>query len=278
MVAIQPRIITNLTGMNAIRRGMAIRGIVLHDTAGSGRHNDTLYLAKPGDGRKVGVDYTIERDGNIYKLTPGATDTEFCMPHAGRNTAFAGQVNGRVNRVTIGIELVQHVGLALAPIWPTEQVHAAAKLCAWLVTQHNLVAADIVTHRQIVTDGSRSDPRQFPFSNSLGFWHLFWLALGREAEYLRSLNPEQPKTGPVQQPVDEPRHMAILRLDARGSVNDPDDVKLLQKSLARHLVATIDADGIFGPATQRFVRQFQVREHLTPDGVVGPATWTRLLA
>lgn len=39
----------------------------------------------------------------------------------------------------------------------------------------------------------------------------------------------------------------------------------------------IDADGIFGPATEAAVRQFQTTEGLQSDGIVGPATWGALL-
>jgi N-acetylmuramoyl-L-alanine amidase len=39
----------------------------------------------------------------------------------------------------------------------------------------------------------------------------------------------------------------------------------------------INADGIFGPATERAVIEFQKQNNLTADGVVGPRTWNRLL-
>jgi lysozyme family protein len=38
----------------------------------------------------------------------------------------------------------------------------------------------------------------------------------------------------------------------------------------------LHADGIFGRDTRRAVVRFQRRHHLTPDGVVGPATWSAL--
>jgi hypothetical protein len=36
-------------------------------------------------------------------------------------------------------------------------------------------------------------------------------------------------------------------------------------------------DGDYGPSTQSAVQSFQTAEGLTPDGIVGPATWTALL-
>ena len=38
----------------------------------------------------------------------------------------------------------------------------------------------------------------------------------------------------------------------------------------------IHADGIFGSGTKRAVKHFQRSHNLTPDGIVGPATWAAL--
>jgi len=38
----------------------------------------------------------------------------------------------------------------------------------------------------------------------------------------------------------------------------------------------IDADGIFGPGTERAVRQFQASQGLDVDGIVGPKTHAAL--
>lgn len=147
----------------------AIAGIILHDTAGSGTHNDTKYLANPsGDGRKVSVDFTVERDGTVYQLNP---DLEHCFCfHAGRNTHFKTFHNADVNQVCIGIEIVQKANLSLVPMWPREQIEAVAHLCAELCETFRLNKADITTHQAIITDGSRSDPRKFPFTD---FWAFF---------------------------------------------------------------------------------------------------------
>lgn len=64
----------------------------------------------------------------------------------------------------------------------------------------------------------------------------------------------------VRQPV-----RATLRRGSRG----PDVVELQQR-------LRLTADGIFGPKTDRAVRQFQRKSGLKVDGIVGPATWGRI--
>lgn len=56
-----------------------------------------------------------------------------------------------------------------------------------------------------------------------------------------------------------------LKLGSRGA-----QVMTLQKEL--HL----RADGIFGPLTDEAVREFQEKNGLTIDGIVGPKTWDKL--
>lgn len=150
------------------RTNRNIRGIVLHDTAGSGGHGDTLYLANDPEKRGVSVDFTVERDGKIYQLNP---DLRKCWTyHAGRSTRFKGLRNGEVNRGTIGIEITQKANLSLIPMWPEEQVKAVAELCAYLCNEFGLLKEDITTHQLIITDGSRTDPRKWPFTK---FWEYF---------------------------------------------------------------------------------------------------------
>lgn len=53
------------------------------------------------------------------------------------------------------------------------------------------------------------------------------------------------------------------------SGDDGPAVRVLQRALN-----LADADGVFGPGTERAVRRFQRRHRLHVDGVVGPGTWT----
>jgi peptidoglycan hydrolase-like protein with peptidoglycan-binding domain len=54
------------------------------------------------------------------------------------------------------------------------------------------------------------------------------------------------------------------------------DVLEAQQSLVRKGYA-IGADGVFGPSTDRAVKQFQQKSGLVADGVVGTKTWELLL-
>jgi hypothetical protein len=55
-------------------------------------------------------------------------------------------------------------------------------------------------------------------------------------------------------------------------------VREAQTILNRKQHAHLVVDGIFGPRTDRAVRDFQHANHLVVDGIVGPRTWGRLLA
>ncbi|MFN8614074.1 MAG: glucosaminidase domain-containing protein [Vulcanimicrobiota bacterium] len=167
------------------QRELAIQGIVLHDTAGTGTHADTQYLAG-ANSRQVSVDFTVERDGKIYKLNPDLS--VFKCNHAGRSTQWKHYTNSQVNHATVGIEIVQKDDLSLVPLYTDIQVQSTAHLCAWLSSHFSLPATDITTHRNIITDGSRSDPRRFPFDGEVGFWSKYWGYMRPDNSFIRSLS------------------------------------------------------------------------------------------
>lgn len=59
--------------------------------------------------------------------------------------------------------------------------------------------------------------------------------------------------------------MTIL---GKGMAGEP--VKLLQQKLG------IEADGQFGPATEKAVREYQAKEKIAVDGIAGPDTFTHM--
>ena len=55
----------------------------------------------------------------------------------------------------------------------------------------------------------------------------------------------------------------------KGDNNE--NVKLLQKKLG------VDPVGNFGPATEAAVKAWQAKNGLTADGIVGDATWNKIM-
>jgi peptidoglycan hydrolase-like protein with peptidoglycan-binding domain len=56
------------------------------------------------------------------------------------------------------------------------------------------------------------------------------------------------------------------------------DVSRVQNILKFLGIASLTADGIFGPATKEGVERYQRMLELTQDGIVGKETWANLLA
>jgi Putative peptidoglycan binding domain/D-alanyl-D-alanine carboxypeptidase len=72
-------------------------------------------------------------------------------------------------------------------------------------------------------------------------------------------------------PGHKPASTVKMMLGDRG-----ENVVDLQKRLNK-LGAKLEADGVFGQSTHRAVIAFQGQEGLSPDGIVGKATWKRLV-
>ena len=81
---------------------------------------------------------------------------------------------------------------------------------------------------------------------------------------------EAPKTAVKEYSVNLPK----LSKGSKGC-----NVKSLQILLIgyKYTCGGAGADGDFGPATDAAVRRFQKANGLTVDGIVGPATWKKLL-
>ncbi len=84
---------------------------------------------------------------------------------------------------------------------------------------------------------------------------------------------QQNPTPPPAPPASPSTPGRLLRLT--NPLTSGADVRSLQESLTRAGFGLV-ADGVFGPASDRAVRQFQASRGLAADGIVGPQTWAFL--
>jgi hypothetical protein len=86
------------------------------------------------------------------------------------------------------------------------------------------------------------------------------------------LTTESAPTTAQTQPQTVPLPAATLKLADHGNA-----VKQLQRALSSLGYTTGTIDGIFGASTEHALVAFQTAHHLSPDGVLGPATRAALL-
>ncbi len=87
--------------------------------------------------------------------------------------------------------------------------------------------------------------------------------------------PETPTDGSETKPEDEADAPIALPILRQGMVGPA--VARVQETLRDRGFYDGAIDGIFGPATEDAVMEFQTSTQLAADGVVGPATWQALL-
>lgn len=76
--------------------------------------------------------------------------------------------------------------------------------------------------------------------------------------------------------TNKPTNKVVVELDILRRGSKGEQVKTLQSLLSISGIP-LDIDGSFGPATEKAVIQYQKKNGLVADGIVGPATWNSLL-
>ncbi len=76
---------------------------------------------------------------------------------------------------------------------------------------------------------------------------------------------------------DEPLDFSQAFFHTQSLNNRGEDVRAIQYLLRHRGYATVPVDGVFGSSTQSGVKNFQSASGLTSDGIVGPATWSKLV-
>lgn len=177
-------------------------------------------------------------DGTFYVIAAGRCN------HAGTGS-WRGLTQGNSSFVAIEAE---HTGQASDP-WPEVQLDAYRRGVAAILKYIGSGADYCCGHREYaLPKGRKNDPVKIDMD-----------------EFRAKVAALMEGQGVISHPVIpfiDSHARPTLRRGSRG-----DAVKIVQTAVG------VGADGVFGPATEAAVRQFQREHNLVPDGIVGPKSW-----
>jgi hypothetical protein len=228
-----------------------VRGVICHHTGRNRRDANmpTLQIlidgraASPGTPALPGplAQLGLGRDGTFYVVAAGRAN------HAGTGS-WEGIDTGNASFISIQAE---NSGLPDDQPWPAVQMDAYQRGVAALLKQIGAAETMCCGHKEYALPAGRTlDP---PFDMP---------AFRRAVSLLL-----KGKTPPPPIPASDPAQRPTLRRGDRGEA-----VRVLQTTLG------LPVDGVFGGGAEAAVRAFQrtCKPPLTPDGIVGPATWAAL--
>lgn len=218
-----------------------VRGVMLHHTGSKATGNmPTLSTLKNGRSDLPGplCQLGLGYDGTFYVVAAGRAN------HAGAGS-WRGIETGNTSFIGIEAENPGH-----GEAWPDVQMDAYRRGVVALLRRIGAGPEMCCGHKEYARPkGRKPDP-------------MFDMDVFRHEvdEILRSV-------GAVRQqiPASDGERPTLRRGD-RGE---------LVETVQTQVLAPVD--GRFGPVTEARVRQFQRREGIVPDGIVGPVTWERIL-
>jgi peptidoglycan hydrolase-like protein with peptidoglycan-binding domain len=230
---------------NGISEIGEIKGVICHHTATTNLNGNmpslNTIIQGRSDLRGPLSQLGLGRDGTFYVIAAGK-----CQ-HAGPGL-WKGVTAG--NSHFIGIE-AENVGDLTKEAWPAVQMDAYQRGVAAILKHLGKDATDCAGHKEYATPHGRKPDPNFDMNDFRS----------KVANILNETAPA-PMLIPREESSNDKR--STLR---RETANDPTFVKIVQAKIG------IKADGYFGPKTEAAVREFQRKNSMVPDGIVGPKTW-----
>jgi len=225
-----------------------IRGVICHHTAGPLTGiMPSLGIVTNGRSDLPGplAQLCLGRDGTFFVVAAGRAN------HAGVGN-WQGITTGNASFIGIEAENTGHTSGPKADPWPEVQLDAYRRGVAAILKK---IGANVIMccgHKEYALPQGRKPDPTFDMD-----------------EFRRQVATIMTGTAlpPTVIPASDAQGRPTLRRGARGEL-----VKQIQRKLRG------DPDGIFGPATEAALRQFQRDNGLVPDGIVGPRTWATLEA
>lgn len=238
------------------KRGKTV-GIVLHHLAGEGsveaEHRYSISRGWIG----IGYNFYIRLDGTVWE----GRGLEYVGAHSGRKAGAPGFEDGANNNsqtVGIGLEGYYHPGSKLTrKEMPKAQYDACVRLIRDLRAKYPDIKW-IKGHKEMPGCSTACPGDYFPLARMA-------------AEGMANASGGADSSKPTAAKVTLSRLLKLTSPNMRGS-----DVRGVQE-LLRATGAKIEADGIFGPNTERAVKRYQnAKGGLAVDGIVGRDTITAL--
>lgn len=240
-------------------------GIVIHST-GANNSNLRRYV-QPDDGI-LGVNNTGNHwnQGDIKKCVHafigrdknGTVKIYQTLPWTMRCWGCGSGKKGSYNNGHIQFEICED-GLANADYF-NEVFSAAAELCAYLCKKYNIPVSNIVSHHEAYMLGYASnhgdcDHWLKKFGKNMGWFR------SQVSEKNWNVSTGNISTGNTGSNMEE-YNMPTIKRGSKGKA-----VKIWQ------IIIGVNADGSFGPDTERATKVFQDDHGLYIDGVVGKNSW-----
>ncbi|WP_430510812.1 peptidoglycan recognition protein family protein [Gottfriedia solisilvae] len=234
----------------------AIKKIVLHWTAnpGASAENHQRYFNGTAIKNKTYASAHIFVDPNeaicIIPFDEVAYHANDQYERNSRGEVFRGvpELAPNANLLSVGVEMCVERDGSIS----SATIKRAATVIAALCKAYKLDENDIVRHYDVT---HKLCPK--PFVDDPEKFNDF------KAQVRAILNPPKKPISTSQK--DSIPYKGILKEGSRGAT-----IKKVQQKLK------ITADGIFGPNTEKAVKNFQVKNGLAADGIVGPKTWSKL--
>ena len=279
---------TNLEFKNMSTRKSTER-IILHHADAKNCSAEDIHRWHLNNGWSgAGYHYLVRKDGTIYRLRP-------------EDKVGAHAYGSNYNSIGICFE-----GNYMEEDMPAEQIKAGQELVAYLKNKYNITT--VQAHRDVCATSCPGN--KFPFDEIANFEPSNEIIpqpqenvpKGNVAEIQATLNDRyglniavdniygnetrRALVKALQTELNKQYHRDLavdgifgantynacinVRIGAEGNIT-----YLIQAMLICHSF-DIDADGIFGPATESAVREFQKRNGLSQDGIVGKNTFNKL--
>jgi N-acetyl-anhydromuramyl-L-alanine amidase AmpD len=279
---------TNLEFKNMSTRKSTER-IILHHADAKNCSAEDIHRWHLNNGWSgAGYHFLVRKDGTIYRLRP-------------EDKVGAHAYGSNYNSIGICFE-----GNYMEEDMPAEQIKAGQELVAYLKNKYNITT--VQAHRDVCATSCPGN--KFPFDEIANFEPSNEIIpqpqenvpKGNVAEIQATLNDRyglniavdniygnetrRALVKALQTELNKQYHRDLavdgifgantynacinVRIGAEGNIT-----YLIQAMLICHSF-DIDADGIFGPATESAVREFQKRNGLSQDGIVGKNTFNKL--